>query len=220
MERKTLVKYDTPVGLVVNAGGQNRRMGRVKALLPMPTSGTPLIAYIIHRLLPLVTDQVIVVTNDPAIAEAVSEPKNYRILPDTWPEGGALGGLATGLAASSDWAMVVACDMPFVEPAIFAKLIDVAIAEAALDAVIPRVAGQAQPFHGLWHRRCLPLLAERLAAGELRVQVALEALHVAWMDERALGIDAQTLVFHNVNTPEEWEAVLAIWAKQEGPLAD
>ena len=57
--------------------------------------------------------------------------------------------------------MVVACDMPLVEPTIFGKLIDVAKGQPALDAVIPRVAGQAQPFHGLWHVRALPLLEEK-----------------------------------------------------------
>jgi molybdopterin-guanine dinucleotide biosynthesis protein A len=115
--------------------------------------------------------------------------------------------------------MVVACDMPFVEPAIFAKLVEAANADPTVDAVIPRVAGQAQPFHGLWRHRCLPMLARRMAARQLGVQAALNELSVTWMDERALGIEAESLAFYNVNTPEEWQRVLAIWEKQEGPLA-
>ena len=38
--------------LVVNAGGQSRRMGQDKALLPIPP-GTPLIAHVVRRLAPL-----------------------------------------------------------------------------------------------------------------------------------------------------------------------
>jgi molybdopterin-guanine dinucleotide biosynthesis protein A len=219
MERQAFVLHGEPVALVVNAGGQSLRMGRAKALLPMPKSGKPLITHILDRLSPYISGQVIVVTNDAAVAEAVSGLENVRILADDWREGGALGGLATGLAAAPDWAMAVACDMPFVEPAIFAKLIDVARSAPELDAVIPRVAGQAQSFHGLWHHRALPSLVSRLEAGKLSVQGALGALNVAWMDERALTINADTLAFYNVNTPADWQTAKAILEKQEGPLA-
>ncbi len=80
-----------------------------------------------HRLAPLVSDRVVVVTNDGMVAAAVNATSTtYLILPDRWPEGGALGGVATGLTACAGWAMVVACDMPLVDPVIFAKLIDIA----------------------------------------------------------------------------------------------
>lgn len=210
---------DEPVALIVNAGGQSLRMGRTKALLSMPGNGTPLIAHIIDRLLPQASAQVIVVTNDPAVVEAVSEPGNIRCATDLWPDSGALGGLASGLAVVSGWAMVVACDMPFVDPALFTKLLEVARAGTSWDAIIPRVAGQAQPFHGLWHHRSLAALNQRLATGKLRVQDALGALNVAWMDEAALGIDTDSLAFYNVNTPKEWEVARQILVKQEGPLA-
>lgn len=215
---------DEPVALVVNAGGQSRRMGRTKALLPLPGSGKPLILHIIHSLLPLVDDSVIVVTNDPLVAEVVHTFKNspvaLRVVADLWPDGGALGGLATGLTGCMSCAMVVACDMPFVDRRIFAKLIAAAEAQPHCDALIPHVAGQAEPFHGVWRRRCLPRLEARLATGELGVQAALATLQVAWMDEDALGIGAETLAFANVNSLEEWQAVQLILEKQAGPVTD
>jgi molybdopterin-guanine dinucleotide biosynthesis protein A len=220
MEVDTLTIEDEQVALVVNAGGQSLRMGRAKALLQVPGNGLPLIAHIIHRLLPQVSSRVIVVSNNHAVVEAVAGVADVQVVPDQWPDGGALGGLATGLAEAEGWAMVVACDMPFVEPAIFAKLIEVAKLQSGLDAIIPCVAGQAEPFHGLWHRRCLAALAVRLEARELKIQAALNALNVAWMDEQALGIRAEAMAFYNVNTPAEWEAVRKVLAKQEGPLAN
>jgi molybdopterin-guanine dinucleotide biosynthesis protein A len=112
--------------------------------------------------------------------------------------------------------MVVACDMPFVDAAIFAQLAQVAQREPGKDAIIPRVGGQAQPFHGLWHRRGLPKLTARLAAGELGVQAALETLNVVWMDEIALGIAPDAAAFCNVNTPAEWAAMQTLLEDQRG----
>ncbi len=199
-----------PLSLIVNAGGQSLRMGCVKALLPMPQTGIPLILHIVRRLLPSVTDQVIVVANDRYIMAAVNEVKSVTVLQDQWAQGGALGGLATGLSACAGWAMVVACDMPLVDPAIFAHLVAATENHPTADAIIPRVAGLAQPFHGLWHRRALPTLMAQLAAGNLGVQAALAMLNVVWMDENALGISGDTLAFYNINCPDEWIALQAI----------
>lgn len=207
------------VSLIVNAGGQSRRMGVAKALLPMPPQDTPLIVHIIRRLAPLVTGQVIVVTNDTEIAEAAHTAGAVLTLGDCWEQGGALGGVATGLGACKEWAMVVACDMPLVDPTLFATLIALARTEPMLDAVIPKVGGQAQPFHGLWHPRALPMLEAKLAVGELQVLGALSALRVAWVDEARLEIDAKALAFWNVNTPQEWHDLLAQWKQQNRPTA-
>jgi molybdenum cofactor guanylyltransferase len=209
---------EQPLALVVNAGGQSRRMGRAKALLPVPPSGAPLFLHIVRRLLPLVTGGVVVVANDPFVVatveefanEPVNESQKITVLPDGWPAGGALGGLATGLSVCAGWAMVVACDMPLVDAGIFARLASVACSHPEYDAVIPNVAGHAQPFHGLWHRRALAVLVGQLAAGELAVHKALALLNVAWMDEHALGIGDDCLAFYNVNTPQEWDALQAI----------
>jgi molybdopterin-guanine dinucleotide biosynthesis protein A len=215
--------FNELLSLVINAGGLSRRMGQAKALLPLPPDGTPLIVHILRRLAPLVTDRTVVVSNDPAITAALDGMNDVLILPDHFSMGCALGGVATGLQASSGWAMVVACDMPLVDPQIFAQLMDhaeVAVKNnGMLDAIIPRVAGQAQPFHGLWHRRALPVLAARLANGELGVQAALAALNVVWMDERMLGIEPDVLAFLNVNTPQEWAEALAILANKDRPVA-
>jgi molybdopterin-guanine dinucleotide biosynthesis protein A len=42
--------------LIINAGGVSRRMGRSKALLPVPPDATPLIAHVARRLAVLPLD--------------------------------------------------------------------------------------------------------------------------------------------------------------------
>ncbi len=60
-----------PLTLVVNAGGASLRMGQHKALLPVPPAGKPLVVHVIEALRSLRLSELVVVANDPAVAEAV-----------------------------------------------------------------------------------------------------------------------------------------------------
>ncbi len=205
------------LGLVVNAGGKSRRMGQTKALLTLP-NGEPLIRHVVARLVPL-AQRTVVVADDPAVAAAVGVLPHVRVVGDRWPEGGALGGIATGLGAMDaspndesaqsglahdGWVMVVACDMPWVAPERFRWLAEQR-PRAGGRAVVPVWGGRAQPFHALWHVAVVPLLAARIEAGELGVIAALEALDADFV----VDPDADGRPYANVNTPAEWEAFLA-----------
>ena len=136
-------------------------------------AGTPLIAHVVHRLAPLAAEQIVVVTNDPDLPARAQLPPATRFLVDAWPDAGTLGGIATGLAAAPGWAIVVACDLPLVNAALFRALRVIAQeAEAdqeCWDAVVPVVGGYEEPLHALYHRRCLPAILARLAQGQRRV---------------------------------------------------
>ena len=84
-----------PITLLINAGGQSRRMGQSKALLPVPPHNLPLIAHIAARLLPLAPGGLVVVTNDPALPAQAQLPPATRFVPDAYPDTGTLGGIAT-----------------------------------------------------------------------------------------------------------------------------
>jgi molybdenum cofactor guanylyltransferase len=203
----------TTYTLVINAGGQSRRMQQEKALLPLPTSGLPLLAHMVQRLRTLPLAQIVVVTNNPHLPaacplEAVGPP--VRWLTDAYPGMGALGGLVTGLALCRDWGIFVACDLPLVNAALFAQLCTLTHtsagqAEQNYDAIIPIVAGHAQVFHALYHRRALPTLVKQLTQGELSVHRALAATQVRQVCEAELRpFDPQLHSFFNTNTPAEW----------------
>lgn len=194
--------------LLINAGGASRRMGTPKALLPTPGAGEPLILHIARRLLPLAGD-LLVVANDPAVADALS-PLPVRWLVDAYPDAGPLGGLATALAVCNGWALCVACDLPFVQPKLVRQLI--ALCGDGWDAVVPRVNGRAQPLHALYHRRCLPAVEAALQTGRRRMDTFFPEVRVRWVEEEAMRpYDKELRSFVNVNTPEEWRA-----ARQEG----
>ncbi|HFD40695.1 MAG TPA: molybdenum cofactor guanylyltransferase, partial [Anaerolineae bacterium] len=121
---------------IVLAGGQSRRLGRDKALLEI--EGRPLLARTVHTLAAL-SDDLIVVTNAPERYAPLGLP--VRFVADEKPGIGSLMGLYSGLkAAHHPYALVVACDMPFLNPALLRYLLSLT---AGYDIVIPRRDGLA-----------------------------------------------------------------------------
>jgi len=70
------------------------------------------------------------------------------------PDKGALGGLYTAVhSAAQTYALVIACDMPFVNLALLDHLRDLA---PQSDAVVPRLDGEAEPFRAIYLFESLP----------------------------------------------------------------
>lgn len=184
------------------AGGQSRRMGTNKALLPF--HGEPLIQRVARRLQAWL-DQVVVVTNDPETYAFLGLP----MVGDREPGAGPLGGIEAGLRASRHRvAFVVACDMPFLHPGLVAHL--VALAQEA-DAVVPVVAGQYEPTCAVYTRDCLPAVAELLAAGERRIARLFERVRIREVGEEEIrSFGPPERLFFNCNTPEDYRLALAM----------
>ena len=191
-------------------------MGQPKALLPVPPDGTPLLLHVLQRMQPL-AEQTLIITNDPALPKLARIPAHVKVIADLYPDTGTLGGIATGLSACDDWAMIVACDMPFVNPKLFVYFQEVAgeigdqrsEIEDRWDAIVPLVGGFAEPLHALYHRRCLPHIERRLANGERRAICFHPDVRVRMVQEDELRrVDPELRSFMNANTPEEWERIL------------
>lgn len=208
------------LSVILNAGGQSRRMGRNKALLPLPGSNPgsaqlPLIQHMALRLRPLVDDRLLIIANDPAVHEAVAVGLPTVRLTDAWPDAGAVGGIATGLAQVDGWAAVVAVDLPLVRPQIFRHLLVLAQEPGPdgqpWDVVVPVVADRDQTLHALYHRRCLAAIHAQLAEGRLRVNYFYDHVRVRRVDGESLRpFDPDLHSFLNTNTPEQWESALAL----------
>lgn len=201
--------------LIVNAGGQSLRMGRPKALLPTPPDGLPLIAHVVRRLASLGIARTIVVANDRDLPVHGELPAETIFAPDAFPGTGTLGGIATGLQQVDGWAIVVACDLPLVSADVFALLARLAAQQDAgsdrWDAIVPVVGGYEEPLHALYHRRCLPAIAARLAQGQRRVISFMGDVRTCYVPETDLRrADPQLHSFINANTPEEWQMALQV----------
>jgi molybdopterin-guanine dinucleotide biosynthesis protein A len=120
-------------------------------------------------------------------------------IPDRYPGEGPLGGILTALHHStSDWNLIVACDMPEISAAFLANLRDRAEQSGAQIVLPYGPDGLPEPLCAAWNRRALPALEAAFARGVRKVTAALEGLPVARLDV------AEVAVFQNVNTPEDW----------------
>lgn len=193
--------------LVLNAGGQSRRMGTNKALLPVPPHGVPLVVVLAARLQALAPAQTYVVSDDEAVRQVVTAAGVGQVLHDRFPGGGPLSGIATGLARADDWIVTVACDMPLLNPTVLLQLYELTSDE--WDAVVPFVNDRYQTMHALYHPRCLPAIQRAVEQGRLRAVSFYDDVRVRTVPEahyRRFDPHARSLV--NVNTPEEWAAIV------------
>jgi molybdopterin-guanine dinucleotide biosynthesis protein A len=186
------------VSAAVMAGGKSRRMGRDKAWLDVG-DGRPIVQRVID-VLREVADEVFLVANDERYRTL-----GLRVVPDRFPEGGALGGIATGIgAAAHDRVLVAACDMPFLIPDMFRLLIE---RSEDADAVVPKIADEYETLHALYTKACLPPIERALASGKMRVISFFGDVRVRALDEAELRrVDPDLQSFTNVNTPEELAA--------------
>lgn len=187
------------VSAAIMAGGKSRRMGQDKAWIEL--DGEPLIKRVAD-VLAMVADEVLVVANDPRY-----EALGLRVVPDRWPQAGALGGIATGVgAAAHDTVLVAACDMPFLSAAVWRVVLE---HRGEADVVIPKIGGEYETLHALYERTCLPHMARAIAENRLRVVSFFEAVSVRAIDEPELrAVDPTLRAFTNVNTPEELATAL------------
>lgn len=199
--------------IVIQAGGESRRMGRDKALVSF--LGRPMILRVLDRVAHL-ADEVVVTTNKPENYPFL----NLRLVQDVIPGRGALGGLYTALsAATHPMVAVVACDMPFASPALLQAQLDILAAsvwDAAAglergeeirpyEAVIPRTPDGSEPFHAAYLKsKCLPLVEAALQADKWRVDAWYRQGNLRYMDPDECRLhDPDGRAFWNVNTPEE-----------------
>jgi molybdopterin-guanine dinucleotide biosynthesis protein A len=186
------------VTVVVQAGGESRRMGRNKAIIPF--LGRPLIERVIERVIPL-AEELLITTNQPQEFNFLK----YPLIPDKFPGKGALGGLYTALyAASSPFVAVVACDMPFVNPALLQAEINL-LNESDTDVVIPSSQAGLEPFHSVYRRdTCLPAIRTAIDTNQKRIISWFQAVRVRVMAPEEIVIyDTAQLAFLNINTTEE-----------------
>lgn len=196
--------------LAIQAGGESRRMGSDKALLPF--LGKPLILRPLQRLAKL-AEEVIITAN---------QPEKYRFLgltpfPDLFPGFGALGGLFTALSvARYPYVAVVACDMPFASLELFAAELDL-LRKSGADAVVPRSKMGTEPFHAIYQREtCLPRVRSSLGSGLRRVDSWFSEVNIRYMEpEEIQAYDPEGLAFLNINTSKELKEAERI-ARQAG----
>jgi molybdopterin-guanine dinucleotide biosynthesis protein A len=194
---------DSIEGFVL-AGGTSSRMGTDKAQLVL--GGQTFIERIARALQSVASKVTVVGSNREGENDRVNlSGHTLPVVPDVFEKWGALGGLHAALsAARTDWALVVACDLPFVTGGLFLRLADL---RAEWDAVAPvQDDHRPQPLCALYRTTtCRPIIEKLIKAGERRPVTLLQSVRTRWVAfEELAGLDSASQFFENVNTPEDY----------------
>ena len=164
--------------------------------------GKPLLDRVLSVLLEVFPEVLLVL----AEKDIPREDDRIKIVTDLVPGCAAVGGLYTGLYhARYPRVFVVACDMPFINPAViefFSQKVE------AGDIVLAQLVNGLQPLHGVYSKKCLPVLKKMIETRELRLQNIgdKQGLTMHRIPESEIKVlDPQLLSFLNLNSPADLE---------------
>ncbi len=189
------------IGSIVLAGGKGLRLGYEKALETVGNKS--LIQWVVFSLSFLNSDIIIVTAAKQVFRRFIDYPK-LKMVTDTYPSKGPLGGIYTGLAASgSFYNLVVACDMPFLNRALLDYMIQIS---ASFDLVVPRLGNMIEPLHAVYSKGCLAPIECLLKQGNLSVREFFTLVKVRYVEATEINrFDPEHLSYFNVNTEADLE---------------
>lgn len=177
-------------------------MGKNKALLPLPgKKGLKFVENLVS-LLDECCSETLIVARDNEQAQEYVFPR-VRVIIDETPGIGPLMGVYSGLGAiHSARALVVAVDLPYIQPALLSFLLSQPLTGDTL--LIPMVHEIPQVLLGIYPRSILPIVKEQLQQGRRDVRCLLKLVPVQYMGEaQLLLVDPELRSFTNINTPED-----------------
>lgn len=196
---------DSGLSGAILAGGVSQRMGRDKAMTPVPGTGRTMLESVLMALSTVTEDIVIV-----APPRAGYEQYGVPLITDASGPVGPLRGIAAALrAVAHDRCFVLACDLPYVDARLLAWM---AALDTDAEALIPMVNGASrqggaaiyQTLHAIYRRSCLAAMELCLDNGDPRTTTFLRAVRFQAIPEASLRtIDPKLRSFTNVNAPAD-----------------
>jgi len=207
---------------VIVAGGRSTRFGDAdKAVATL--AGTPMIRRVADRLEPVVDELVVNCREDQreAIAAALDDyplPTEFAFDPEV--DQGPMAGIRNGCrAADGEYAAVVACDMPFVDPDAISYLFDRASGavspppdaddegEPPFDGAVPRLGdGWYQTTQAVYRPGAMADACDAaLERGDRKILAPLDDLSYAVVSEAELETVTDLETFENLNTQAEFD---------------
>ncbi len=211
------------------AGGRSTRFGDVdKSVAEL--GGVPMVRRVADRLTgtddPIPPGAARAAGGDPVVDElvincrpeqrdAIATAFDGVTLPVRWalddePDLGPVAGIRNACrVASNEYVAVVACDMPFVDPAFLASLVDDAVNR---DAAVPQLDdGWFQTTQAAYRASAMATACDRaLARGDRKLLAPLKELDRVIVDSETVQARTTERTFMNVNTREELAKAEAI----------
>jgi molybdopterin-guanine dinucleotide biosynthesis protein A len=134
---------------------------------------------------------------------------NLPSVPDIHEKWGVLGGLhASFTACRAEWAVVIACDLPFVTGALLKRLVSLSTELEDCEAVVPvQSDGRPQPVCAIYRAApCVKIAEDLIKSGEHRPLALLQSVRTRWVAFAELTALADSeRFFDNLNTPDDYD---------------
>lgn len=197
------------VSAILLAGGKSSRLGTDKAKVKL--NGESVMIGAIAEKLSEVSDDIVVSSNSRRYDD-ITVP--VRWVADVKPGAGSLMGLYSGLlAVKHDYAIAVACDMPFINIELLKYMMSL---PRDYDALLPRIGDKTEQLHSIYSKSCLPEMERFLESGRLKITAFLGEINVKFVPEDIINkYDPQHLAFFNVNTAEQLKEAQNILKNEE-----
>jgi molybdopterin-guanine dinucleotide biosynthesis protein A len=184
-------------------GGMSSRMGKDKSGLRFgDRSAVALIAASLE----------VVAHTIRSVGGAVPAVEGLPNIADAHDQWGPLAGIEAALCNStSEYSVIVACDLPFVTSRLFERLMGLADHWAA---IVPLQSdGRPQPLCAIYRRAaCLAAARQAIANGEHSPRALLDQVQTRYVSFSELSdLDGSKHFFFNVNTPENYERAQQIF---------
>jgi molybdopterin-guanine dinucleotide biosynthesis protein A len=180
---------------IILAGGKSLRLGRSKLLETI--EGKSLIQWVVDRLASLSTEIIIATAHGEAIP--CSSAVRIKTVADIYPGKGPLGGIHSGLiASSSSRAIVVGCDTPFLSVSLLEYM---AQTLGDSDVALPRIGEIIEPLCAVYSKNCLVPIQELLERDERQIRRLFSMVKVRYVEEDEINrFDPEHLSFFNINS--------------------
>ncbi len=188
------------------AGGKSSRMKRDKAFLKI---GEKTFVENAVEILEAVCEQTKIVLNKSQTHFIQNLPDQISHIFDIYENRGALGGIHAAFKdCETEFALILAVDLPFVTSEVIKKMCEIAIERKDFAAVVPRQNdGRLQPLAAVYRvKDCLPKL-EKILTNEKSPSVRnfLNEISANIIEQKDLS-DKKELFF-NVNNPTDFQQI-------------
>ena len=185
------------VSALILAGGKSSRMGGVDKTL-IEVEGKSLTERVVGVVRPIFREVIVA----SGVLGKFADLAGVREVADHERGVGPLAGMLAGLeACTTEWAFVVAADMPSLRKSLIRRVVESASPEVL--AAAPRHGRFREPLHAVYRREVIAEIERFLDEGGRSVNRLLDRISVAWVD-----VDHEDLeCFKNVNRPDDLNGI-------------
>jgi len=160
------MKHKKDITGIILAGGKSSRMGTDKGFLML--NNKSFVQYSIDALKPLVSE-IIIVSDDEAY-----DAFGFKRVNDITKNAGPVAGICSGLKASTtEYNLILSCDIPLITSEILQKLID--NIDAISEVIQIESNGKSMPLIAMYKKEVLKVFEALLKNDERRLRVAIKS---------------------------------------------